>query len=175
MVWIILRYVQIYPFVDGGGVCWNKWAPGEGVVVCAEINEGGGQCVHITYFAIILVRYYCGLSNLSDFSKKTWPYKLLVCGKGWKCLCNCVLPLPPFFCKKSKFANTCSRKLIFTHQMLQNFRTFCFANYVWNCSLPLINIFQTPHCFCILTFVINYSPVFVFKFIWNSPPLLYLK
>ena len=81
----------------------------------------------------------------------------------------CITPTP-IFCKKSKFANTCSRKLIFTHQMLQNFRTFCFVNYVWNCSLPLINIFQTPHCFCILTFVINYSPVFVFKFIWNSPP-----
>ena len=52
-------------------------------MVCAEINEGGGGsgCI-ITNFAIILVRYYCGLSILSDFSKKTWPYKLLVCGKG---------------------------------------------------------------------------------------------
>ena len=49
MVWVIQWYVQTYPFVDGGGVCWNKFAPGEDVVVCADINEGGGGSVCILH------------------------------------------------------------------------------------------------------------------------------
>ena len=91
--------MQIYPFVDGGGVCWNKWAPGEGVVVCAEINEGGGSvCIlHIlqSYWYAIIVAW----AILVILAKKHGRTNYLSVGKVENVYAIVYYPYPHFFAK----------------------------------------------------------------------------